>query len=61
MHKNLISNGNRRLEQLEDWVRLEIETALGRGIPVIPVRIKGANLPTEGELPESIKRMFEKL
>ncbi|MDZ8264377.1 effector-associated domain EAD1-containing protein [Nostoc sp. ChiQUE01b] len=49
--------GNRRLEQSEDWVRFEIETALSKNIPVIPLLVKGANLPTESELPRSIKEL----
>ena len=49
--------GNRRLDNPEDWVRFEIETALGRNIPVIPLLVKGASLPKKHELPESIKEL----
>lgn len=39
----------------KDFVRLEIESALERGIPVIPLLIGDADVPSENELPESIK------
>src|SRR5262249_34158693 len=36
------SSGRRRLEDPNDFVRLEIETALKRNIPVTPVLLQGA-------------------
>lgn len=47
--------GERRLEDPADFVRLEIESALKRDIPVIPVLVRRAVMPTEGQLPDSIK------
>ena len=47
--------GNRRLDQQEDLVRLEIEIALGRKIPLIPLLVDEAKMPTQKELPESLK------
>lgn len=44
----------RRLDDEGDFVRLEVEKALGRGIPVVPVLVQGAALPSAGELPPSI-------
>jgi hypothetical protein len=41
-----------RLQSPRDWVRLEITTALKRGIAVIPVLIDGAQMPKDAELPE---------
>lgn len=38
-----------------DWVRAEIETALGRGIPVIPLLVGGADLPSADVLPEGLQ------
>src|SRR5690348_5237909 len=46
--------GQRRLDSPEDWVRQEIEAALERNIPIIPVRVEGAPMPSEDELPPSI-------
>jgi WD40 repeat protein len=48
------SAGRRRLDNPADFVRLEIETALQRGIRVIPVLTDDAKLPREDELPESL-------
>jgi len=49
------TDGKRRLDNPDDWVRAEIETALGREIPVIPLLVAGASLPREAELPEPLK------
>jgi hypothetical protein len=46
--------GQRRLDLPEDWVRQEIEVALRREIPIIPVRVQAAPMPPEEELPPSI-------
>ena len=45
--------GSRRIDNPEDWVRLEIERALARKIPVIPVLVAGATLPSKSDLPPS--------
>ena len=47
--------GQRRLDDTGDFVRLETAAALKRGIPVIPVLVQGARMPREAELPESLK------
>jgi hypothetical protein len=46
--------GRRRLDLPKDWVRQEIEAALSRQIPIIPVCVQGASMPSEDELPSSI-------
>jgi hypothetical protein len=48
------AKGHRRLDNPEDFVRLEIEAALRREIRVIPVLVRGAEMPQSDELPESI-------
>jgi TIR domain len=47
--------GRRRLGNPDDFVSVEIATALVRNIRVIPVLVDGAHIPTADELPESIK------
>ena len=47
--------GDKRLFVPDDFVRIEIESALNRNIPVIPVLVGGASIPKEGDLPETIK------
>jgi hypothetical protein len=46
--------GRRRLAQPDDVVRLEVETALRRAVPVIPVLVDGARMPDAGSLPEGL-------
>lgn len=48
------SNGQRRLDNPQDWVRREIVTALTRDILVIPVLICGAPMPATAELPHDL-------
>src|SRR6187402_1589640 len=43
-----------RIMDQDDWVRIEVETALQRGIPVVPLLIDGASLPTREQLPETL-------
>jgi hypothetical protein len=47
------TNG-RRLDDTGDFVRIKIEAALARNIPVIPVLVSGTELPTEHDLPSSL-------
>jgi TIR domain len=51
----LDEDGNRRLDDPADWVRQEIANALGRGIRVIPVLVKGAAMPPAVKLPDDLK------
>lgn len=48
--------GKSRLEDPRDFVRIEIESALKRGIPVIPVLVRGASIPAAGRLPQGVCR-----
>ena len=45
----------RRIDNPDDLVRVEIETAMQRDIPVIPVLVGGAEMPSQDELPDSLK------
>ena len=51
----LDENGKRRLDNPNDFVRIEIEAALKRNIPVVPLYVDGAKFLTEEELPDPLK------
>lgn len=44
-----------RIHDPQDWVRIEIATAIRRGVKVIPVLLDGANIPTIESLPEDLR------
>jgi hypothetical protein len=48
------ADGARRLDDPNDFVCLEVATALGRDIPVVPVLVQGAALPRKEDLPASL-------
>lgn len=47
----------RRIDDPEDWVRLEIATALAQHTLVIPVLIEGASMPRDADLPEPLQAL----
>lgn len=52
--------GRRRLEDPQDWVRAEIESALKRGIRVLPVLVSGAAMPREEEVPLGLRPLLKR-
>ena len=54
------ATGKKRLEDPSDFVRIEIESALERGIPVIPLMVRGAQMPVEENLPVSLRKLVFK-
>jgi TIR domain-containing protein len=48
-------DGRRRLDQPDDWVRLEIASALSQDVKVIPALVDGADLPDARQLPPALK------
>jgi hypothetical protein len=50
----------RRIDDPKDFVRLEVSSALARGIPVIPVLVEGATMPPENTLPDDLKKLNER-
>jgi len=51
------AEGNARLDNANDFVRLEVEAALNNGIPVIPVLVHDALMPEEHTLPRSLSSL----
>jgi hypothetical protein len=50
-------DGNRRLDDPNDFVRLEVGLALRAGTPVLPVLVEGASMPGEAALPEDLRAL----
>jgi TIR domain len=48
------SDGRRRLDDRDDYVRVELRTALQLDIPVVPFLVRGACMPKENDLPQDI-------
>jgi hypothetical protein len=49
--------GQRRLEDPDDFVRIELEAALARNIPVVPVLVGNAMLPGSALLPSTLEAL----
>jgi hypothetical protein len=52
-------HGHRRLDNADDWVRVEIASALDRDIGVVPVIIDDADVPKSSDLPSDLKSLPE--
>ena len=50
-------DGTRRIDDPNDWVYIEIEAALNRDIPVIPVLVGDTSMPAGVQLPDGIRRL----
>ena len=50
-------SGPARIHDETDPVRIEVETALQRGLPTIPVLVGGASMPKADDLPDSLKSL----
>ena len=53
-------HGRRRLDDPDDFVRLEIEAALTRNVRVIPILVDGAKMPHADELPDSLVKLVRR-
>jgi TIR domain len=49
--------GNRRLDNPNDFVRIEIAAALQPDIPVIPILLDGARVPKAAQLPKDLEEL----
>jgi hypothetical protein len=53
-HEGGPKDGKRRLEDPTDFVRIEVSAALARGIPVVPILVGGASMPSPDRLPPDL-------
>lgn len=49
--------GQPRLADANDFVRIELASALRRDIPVVPVLVRGAKMPRVDQLPDDLKEL----
>jgi len=54
------TSGKPRLDDPNDWVRVEITAALKRKIRVIPVLVGGASVPTKNLLPDELAALAQR-
>jgi tetratricopeptide (TPR) repeat protein len=52
--------GRRRLDDPNDFVRLELEAALTRNVRVIPILVAGARMPRPDQLPPSLAKLVRR-
>ena len=55
--QSIDASGRRRLDDPHDFVRLEIATALSRGIPVVPVLLRQARMVSSEALPADLSAL----
>ena len=48
---------NQRLNDSDDFVRIEIQAALRKNIPVVPILVDKASMPNEKDLPQELQRL----
>ncbi len=53
------AEGPSRINSANDWVRVEIETALQLDIPLLPVLVEDAEMPEPDNLPASLREITE--
>ena len=46
---------SRRIDNSDDYVRIEVETALRRKIPLIPIFVRGTRMPSANFFPETLE------
>jgi hypothetical protein len=52
------AKGRRRLDHAQDPVRTELELAIQLEIPIVPVLVGGATMPSLDEFPDSLKPLY---
>src|SRR5262249_12463972 len=53
-------SGRRRLDDPDDWVRVEVSQGLRSNVTVIPVLLGGAEMPRKGELPQELHGLVDR-
>jgi hypothetical protein len=53
------ADGQRKIDDEDDWVRTELHMGIALGIPVVPVILNDAAMPRAEQLPKSLKRLAE--
>jgi len=53
-------SGQRRLDDPNDFVRVEVEAALRRNVRVIPILVDGARMPAHEDLPECLRPLLRR-
>src|SRR5436305_6112440 len=53
-------HGRRRLDDENDFIRVEISSAFHRNVRVVPVLVEGAEMPAADELPGELKRLIRR-
>jgi len=51
------TDAHRRIDDPRDFVRIELESALHRSLPVIPILVDHVRMPGEADLPPSLTRL----
>jgi len=51
-------HGISRLDDPEDWVRKELESAINQGKTIIPITVDNSEIPLKTELPDSLKPLL---
>jgi hypothetical protein len=52
--------GRRRLENPNDFVRIEVRKGLERGIPIVPVLLDGAAMPEVSQVPGDLRQLLRR-
>jgi hypothetical protein len=54
------ADGSRRIDKADDYVRIEIEAALGRKIPLVPVFVDGVSAVDSKDLPDELRALAKR-
>jgi len=57
-HSDIDEDGNRRIDNPNDFVRIELETAINNGLRIVPILIQDAEMPHPNDLPSSLEKLF---